>query len=566
MPKPGDLFAGRYSIERLLGRGGMGEVWLAVQSPLARKVALKVLKPPQSIDDDPNFDARFLREAAAAARLTHPNTITVFDFGQTDEGQLYIVMEYLEGNDLRTLLAHEGILPPARALHIAKQVCKSLREAHGKGIIHRDLKPANVLLIERDDDHDFVKVLDFGLVKFRGETSEITLAGKFLGSPRYTSPEALDRQAEVDHRADVYAVGILVYTMITGAPPFDGDPMQVLNAHLHEKPRPMYRANPASQTSPELEALVARCLEKEPGKRYAGMQDLLKALREVGAFFGDEETDTLDLELSEAPPPGPAGAAAAGAAGGSAASTRSVASGGPVSVPASRPPSSSQLSPSRGVRVESGAAADGSTVTRALDAAQGGIALGRLAIGGLVVALLILAVVLVQQRARRDGLLLMGNPGAVQVLDERPVAVRVAPLGRGGTLHWRNGDGAWVALGPVPWEGTLDVADGVTTLDLRLDAPGAQPRELHVPVVDGVARFEEVASAALPGSPGGVPAAAGAPDGTASNRSGSAAAPGPEPGAPGETPAAPPKSKPRPKPKPADEDPTVPEGYKDNPY
>ena len=299
MPKPGEEYAGRYTIERLLGRGGMGEVYLARQAPLDRPVALKILKAPETIEDDPNFDARFLREAAAAARLQHPNTITVYDFGQTDEGQLYIVMEFLEGTDVRTSLAHEGIFSAQRAIHVCKQICKSLREAHAKGIIHRDLKPANVLLIERDDDVDFVKVLDFGLVKFRDEVSEITLAGKFLGSPRYTSPESLDRHAIVDHRADIYAAGILLYTMLTGAPPFDGDPMQVLNAHLHEMPKPMYRQNPAAQTTPELEALVARCLEKKPADRFDDMADLLAALREVGAYFGDEHTETLDLELSD---------------------------------------------------------------------------------------------------------------------------------------------------------------------------------------------------------------------------------------------------------------------------
>ncbi len=272
MPKPGDLFAGRYAIERLVGRGGMGEVYLATQSPLNRSVALKILKSPESLEDDPNFDERFLREAAAAARLQHPNTITVYDFGQDETGRLYIVMEFLAGNDLRTVLAHQGIFSAQRAIHVAKQVCKSLREAHAKGIVHRDIKPANVLLIDRDEDADFVKVLDFGLVKDRSQQGEITLAGKFLGSPKYTSPEALDRHAE---------------------------PIQVLNAHLHETPRPMYRTNPAAQTTPELEALVARCLEKKPEARFASMGELLQALREVGAYFGDEHTETLDLDLSE---------------------------------------------------------------------------------------------------------------------------------------------------------------------------------------------------------------------------------------------------------------------------
>ncbi len=299
MPRPGELFAARYEIERMLGRGGMGEVYAAVQRPLGRRVAVKILKTPDSIDDDPNFQSRFLREAAAAARLTHPNTITVFDFGQTDEGVLFIVMEYLEGNDVRTVLRHEGQMTPQRSIHVAKQVCKSLREAHRKGIVHRDLKPANVLLVDRDDDPDFAKVLDFGLVKFRGESSEITLAGKFLGSPRYTSPEALDRNKEVDHRADIYAVGILLYAMITGNPPFDGDAMQVLNAHLHEIPQPMYRASPSARTTPELEEVVERCLQKDPDRRFQSMSELLTALRKVGSFYGDHDTETIDFDTAE---------------------------------------------------------------------------------------------------------------------------------------------------------------------------------------------------------------------------------------------------------------------------
>ena len=212
MPRPGDEFAGRYRIQRQVGRGGMGEVFLAIQAPLQRRVAVKILKPPQVIEDDPRFDARFLREAAAAAQLNHPNTITIHDFGQTESGQLYIVMEYLEGVDLKTALFRGGRFPASRAIHVAAQVCKSLRESHEKGIIHRDLKPANVLLVCRDDDPDFVKVLDFGLVKFRGEEADLTLAGKFVGSPKYTSPDALNRHVEVDHRADIYSLGVLLFT------------------------------------------------------------------------------------------------------------------------------------------------------------------------------------------------------------------------------------------------------------------------------------------------------------------------------------------------------------------
>ena len=292
---PGDRFAERYVVERLLGRGGMGEVWLATQEPLGRRVAVKVLRPPDQIEDDPNFDQRFLREAAASSRLAHPHVVTVYDFGQSKEGALYIVMEHLDGKDLRTVLSHTGAFPPLRALHISRQVARALRDAHSHGIIHRDLKPANVFLLHRDDDPDFVKVLDFGLVKFADEVSDITLAGRFLGSPRWTSPEALDRRRDVDHRADIYALGLLLYSMLVGAPPFDGDPVQVMHAHLHDRPPPMALRNPRGGIIPEVEAVVARCLEKDPDRRFAGMEDLLRALREVTASYGGDDTGTVEI-------------------------------------------------------------------------------------------------------------------------------------------------------------------------------------------------------------------------------------------------------------------------------
>ena len=292
VPTPGETFADRYRIDGLLGRGGMGEVYRAVQSPLGRSVALKILKPPENIEDDPHFEGRFLNEAAAAARLNHPNTITVHDFGQTEDGVLYIVMEYLEGRDVRRALLQDGPFPFERAVHVARQVARSLREAHRKGIVHRDLKPANVLLVQRDDDHDFVKVLDFGLVKFQGQLTEITLAGKFLGSPRYTSPEALDRHATIDRRADIYSLGILIFTMICGKPPFDGDALQILNAHIYEVAPRIRVVHPQAQIPEVLEQIVAKCLEKRPDNRYDSMEELLAALSQVGG----EESLSLSLD------------------------------------------------------------------------------------------------------------------------------------------------------------------------------------------------------------------------------------------------------------------------------
>ena len=297
MPVEGEVFAGRYHVERLLGRGGMGMVYLAVQSPLDRPVALKVLRPPTDPHMDPQFYSRFLREAEAAARLQHPHTITTYDFGTTDEGIPYIVMEYLEGRDLRRALASEWPFSLDRTLHIAQQICKSLQDAHEKGMIHRDLKPSNVLLVKRDDDVDFVKVFDFGLVKFRDEDQDLTQAGVFLGSPRFTFPEALDSAAKVDHRADIYSTGVLIYTMVAGQPPFSGEPMAVLSAHLNEIPRPMCEVDSFALSCSALESVVARCLRKDASDRFQSMRELHSALRAVTVSLDDDEL-SLKLDVS----------------------------------------------------------------------------------------------------------------------------------------------------------------------------------------------------------------------------------------------------------------------------
>jgi hypothetical protein len=304
MPKAGAVFADRYTIDCQLGKGGMGVVYKAEQAPLGRQVAIKILKPPDRIEDDPKFDERFMREAAAAAKLHHGNTITIHDFGQTERGQLFIVMEYLEGRDLHSVLRAGGPFPPERAIHVAVQICKSLREAHGMGMVHRDLKPANVVLIDREGDTDFVKVLDFGLVKYAGEESELTLAGKFVGSPKYTSPEALDRTKKIDHRADIYSLGILIYTMLAGQPPFSGDPIQVLTSHLREEPPLLRDTNPLARSTPRLDLVIARCLKKDPEERFGTMEALLEALLASGpAHAQGEQTSTLVLsgDLPAAP-------------------------------------------------------------------------------------------------------------------------------------------------------------------------------------------------------------------------------------------------------------------------
>src|SRR3989442_3583061 len=194
----------RYTFVSAIGHGGMGRVYKALQAPRDRVVALKILGAGH--DRDPNFYKRFFLEASVTAKLTHPNTITLYDYGRTDDGIFFIAMEFLNGRTLSQAMQADGPLAQERAIHIAQQICRSLREAHSLGIIHRDLKPANVMLLTQQDDHDFVKVLDFGLVKFfSGESTEsdITNAGTFMGSPHYIAPEQA-RNRSPDHRCDIY--------------------------------------------------------------------------------------------------------------------------------------------------------------------------------------------------------------------------------------------------------------------------------------------------------------------------------------------------------------------------
>ncbi|HZW91040.1 MAG TPA: TonB family protein [Myxococcaceae bacterium] len=280
----------RFRILSPLGSGGMGKVYKAVQTPLDRVVALKILNPNFPAEKDPAFKRRFFLEASLTSKLRHPNTVTVIDYGQTEDGIYFIAMEYMEGQTLAEVLAHEKTLPWHRVLDIAQQICRSLREAHKLGVIHRDLKPANVMLLN-EADHDMVKVLDFGLVKSflaadgQAGDPEVTQNGVFLGSPQYMAPEQARNVA--DPRSDVYSLGILVYQMLSGRPPFQGkDYLEVIFQHMKESPRPVRDLNPNAEVPAEVEAVVLRCLQKDPAARYQSMDEVLEALREVALITG----------------------------------------------------------------------------------------------------------------------------------------------------------------------------------------------------------------------------------------------------------------------------------------
>ena len=301
-PLIGRILNDRFRILSPLGSGGMGKVYKAVQTPLDRVVALKILNPNFPAEKDPAFKRRFFLEASLTSKLRHPNTVTVIDYGQTEDGIYFIAMEYMEGQTLAEALAHEKTLPWRRVLDIAQQICRSLREAHKLGVIHRDLKPANVMLLN-EADHDMVKVLDFGLVKSflttdgQGGDPEVTQNGVFLGSPQYMAPEQARNVA--DPRSDVYSLGILVYQMLCGRPPFQGkDYLEVIFQHMKETARPVGEMNPSADVPPEVEAVVARCLQKDPVARYQSMDEVLEALREaahltgMAGIFPDRKTTT----------------------------------------------------------------------------------------------------------------------------------------------------------------------------------------------------------------------------------------------------------------------------------
>ena len=287
---------GSYQLVQRLGEGGMGEVWLARHRLLARTAAIKLIRSTAGDEigsADPATLGRFTREAQATAALTSPNTIRLFDFGLTDEGTFYYVMELLDGLDLETLVRDFGPLPPARAVHILRQVCRSLAEAHARGLIHRDVKPANIYVCRLGLDYDFVKVLDFGLVKLEkpGEAATMmTAAATIVGTPAYMAPEAIMGDVEVDRRVDVYALGCVAYYLLTGERVFSGQTqVKLLMQHLQESPiAPSQRA--AHRVPLALDRLVLDCLDKDPAKRPADAAAILGRLSECASDEWREET------------------------------------------------------------------------------------------------------------------------------------------------------------------------------------------------------------------------------------------------------------------------------------
>jgi serine/threonine-protein kinase len=270
---------GQYQLKKKLGAGGMGEVYQAEHVLLKRPCAIKLIRP--DADTDATALARFEREVRATAKLTHWNTVEIYDFGRTDDGTFYYVMELLPGMSLEDLVQTHGPLPPSRVVHFLRQTCHALREAHASGLIHRDIKPANIFAAKRGGVDDVAKLLDFGLVKQGANEpstdSQLTRVGSFSGSPLYMSPEQAASFSDTDVRTDIYSLGGVAYYLLTGKPPFSGrSALEIIIAHSRDAVTPPSTVRP--DCPKDLEEIVLRCLAKPPDDRFPHVDELDQAL------------------------------------------------------------------------------------------------------------------------------------------------------------------------------------------------------------------------------------------------------------------------------------------------
>jgi tRNA A-37 threonylcarbamoyl transferase component Bud32 len=304
----GQIVQDRYRIVRKLGEGGMGAVYEGEHTVIKRKVAIKCLHSQYASDKE--MVARFHREAMATNAIRHPNIVEVTDMGRFADGAVYMVLEFLEGKEFGDILKKGGAMPLSRVVHIGMQVCDALSAAHDGGIVHRDLKPDNIYLIHRGDDPDFVKVLDFGIAKFREAGAQgITRTGHTMGTPHYMAPEQAQAHKNLDHRADIYSLGVILFHAITGSLPYDDDSFPMLMIKLIQYPAPRLRQL-VPNVPPALDDLVDRMLAKDPNARPATCREVRQALaafKEVSQVFSAPATPAGTVQgFHHTPAPGPA--------------------------------------------------------------------------------------------------------------------------------------------------------------------------------------------------------------------------------------------------------------------
>ncbi|MEZ4225577.1 MAG: serine/threonine-protein kinase [Polyangiaceae bacterium] len=282
VPSPGDVLAGKYQVEALVGAGGMGAVVTAVQRELGRRVAIKLMPPHAA--RSPLAVERFLREARAASAINSDHVVRVFDVGRRDDGTPFMVMEYLAGATLDRVVATRGPMPVAEAVDYVLQACTALAECHGLGIVHRDLKPENIMLVQRPGQSGFVKILDFGISKTEWMSQEssfnpgLTGTTDVFGTPTHMSPEQVRSSKAVDNRADIWALGVVMYEILTGAPPFMADTLPALSAMIVSDD-PIHPCLRRPDLPSELAAVVLMCLAKSPGSRPQSVAQLAELLR-----------------------------------------------------------------------------------------------------------------------------------------------------------------------------------------------------------------------------------------------------------------------------------------------
>ncbi|HEX8951338.1 MAG TPA: protein kinase, partial [Polyangia bacterium] len=294
----GATIDGRYRVIARVGAGGMGAVYKVEHLAMGKLAAMKVLH--SSLTQDREVAQRFRREAEAVSKLSSPNTVQVFDFGESG-GSLYLVMELIKGEDLGAILRRDGPMPFSRLAPMLLQVCDALSEAHEAGIVHRDLKPENLLVSRARDGRDVLKVLDFGLAKLRDseELAQVTARGSLIGTPFYMSPEQI-RAEELDARSDIYSLGALMYRMLTGVHPFTAPtPVAILTQHLTDELVPPTKRAPTANIAPRVEAIVMKAMRKRPDERYASADELKAAIADA-ASTPSQKLSTISQELRRA--------------------------------------------------------------------------------------------------------------------------------------------------------------------------------------------------------------------------------------------------------------------------